>query len=180
MTGIRAFVVGLLVGAGAMVPIVYAHDQSQTKAIADARSEVKVAKALRAAAIESVTVYVPVVAAAKAESDRLGALVQLVGPTTIAVRTTPGDSSPAVLVTVPATIVKKMRADSATIAKQAVQIARLTTALAADSVAIQRQAVLIQTLGAKRRCGPKCGAAIAVGVLVVVKLGSSLLPTPLH
>lgn len=172
----RSLVIGFLLGIGCVIPVLYVRDTAQTAAIHRFRREADSAKAVRHVVIESVTVHAPAVAAAKAASDRLGVLVRLVGPTSVAIRTTP-DATP-VRYEVPAQVVLRMRADSVTIAEQAAQLARQAAVIAADSVVIAKQdsliaAYVVQAKG--RRCGPKCGGAIVLGVMALLKLGLGLL-----
>lgn len=172
MKELRLVVIGALLGAGLMVPLAFFHDQRQNAKIDSLESVVEQAQAVRAAAIESVTVYVPVVAKAQAESDRLARVVQLAGPTSVAIYTTP--SVAPVVYTVPAEVVAKMRADSITIAEQAAQLLRKDSVIAADSTVIDTQSAAIAELKKGQRCGAKCGALVTLSGLAVLKLVASV------
>lgn len=169
----RAFVIGVLFALSVSLAAVYWHDAGLHDDQEPDRRRAATTRALahRHAAVETLTVYVPVVQQARAESDRLSALVRTVGETTLEVRVT--TSAPPQLVTVPAVVVEKMRADSVTIATQAELNRRQALVIAADSVAID-------TLKAERDywidkktpfCGRKCGVAIGV----VATVGSIVL-----
>lgn len=164
---LRLVTLGVVLGIALMLPRMFARDEADNAAIATARADVATAADVRAAAVETVTVHVQQIRAAAAESDRLADLVRGTGPTTLEVRLT--STSAPQIVTVPAVVVQKLRADSTTIARQGAHIVRLQALVKADSNVINRQSILIQQLETRRRCGPKCGATIAVLTLAAAK-----------
>lgn len=121
---------------------------------------VDTAKAQRAAAIETVTVYVPMAAAAKARSDSADAQVDVVGDTLLAVHLTP--AAPPALVAVPLPVTQDLITLRRTVDMQARTIAAFQAALAADSVVIRRQDSLIAVLRPSR-CGKTCWMLIGAG-----------------
>lgn len=169
----KPYLIGFLIGLGVVIPILYVRDNAQTATAKRLLHVIDSTKRVRAAKIESVTVYVPVVAKVKAESDRLAQLVQMIGPTSVAVRTTPGAAP--VVFTVPAAVIARMRADSVTIAEQARQIVRQASVIAADSAVIAAQDTTIAELKKGNRRALARGVAIGVGVLGVTELVLKLL-----
>lgn len=115
------------------------------------------AKDVRAAAIETVTVYVPRAAAAKARSDSADQLVDVVNDTLVSVRFTPS-AAPTVAI-VPPQVTRDLITLRRTVFDQAAAITKLQSALSADSIVIRRQDSLIAVLRPSR-CGAKCGGAI--------------------
>lgn len=139
-------------------------------AVAVLEHAVDEAKTQRAAAIETVTVYVPRAAAAKARSDSADQLVDIVDDTLVSVRVTPA-AAPTIAV-VPPQVTHDLITLRRTVSMQAVAIASFQRALAADSVVIRRQDSLIAALRPSR-CGAKCGGAIVggsvLGLLLIVR-----------
>lgn len=171
----RPFVAGLVVGVVLVGLVMLQRSGRQDAALRAAHDSTAVALSLRHAAIESVTVFVPVVDSVRHESDRLAERVLVTGPTTLTVRLTPS-SAPA-QVTVPPVVAELIQAQGATIAQQTVLIDKLHEALGADSVVIARQAIELGLWAKQRpRCGRGCGVALgAVGTVVVVALLKAVL-----
>lgn len=170
----RSLVIGVVLGLGVCVGPLYCREQAQSAALAAARDTVAAARAVVRVRVESVTVFRPVVEAAKAESDRLADLVTVVGPATLEVRTTP--SAEPSLVAVPPVVAQLIQAQGRTIAEQDELILRQDSALVAKDRLIAAQDTLIARHEAARpsRCGPKCGGAIVLGGLALVKLALAL------
>lgn len=165
------FAGGLVVGFAAL----FARDTRTSARIDSLTTAVEAAAVDRAAAVESVTVFVPVVRTIRAESDRLAEIVRTAGETTLSVQLTPNE--PPQLVEVPPQVVALIESQGKTIAHQEILIGKLEAALAADSSMIDAQAGLIDGYRKERppRCQAKCGAGIALGVLALLKLGLAVL-----
>ncbi len=153
-------IIGFTVGIAICLVGLWLREQGQNGRIDQLSADLAAAKLQRAAAIETVTVHVPVLQAATRESERLGTIVTLAGPTTISVRLTP--TSAPELVQVPALVVKKMRADSIAIVESQRHIAYLYSVLRADSVVILAADSIITKLR-HPRCGTKCKVLIGAG-----------------
>lgn len=172
---VRSLVIGILIGVGLCVWPAYCREQRATAESRRLGLAIDSAKASVAPLVDTLRIYVPIAAAAKAESDRLAQLVQLVGPSTVAIRETP--TSTPVLFEVPPSVVAKMRADSVTIAAQAAVIVRQQGVIDGQAGVIALQDTKIATLEAIKvpACQVKCGVLIGAGTLVAVRLLVGLL-----
>lgn len=138
-------------------------------AVEQLRAGVAAAQVVRAAAAETVTVYVPIAAASKARSDSADQLVAIASDTMLSVRLTPAAAP--TMVVVPIQVTEDLTQLRQTISDQARAIAALQAHVAADSVVIRRQDSLIVAQRGPR-CGAKCGGA--VGGTFVLLLGLML------
>lgn len=93
---------------------------------------------------------------------------RVLGPVTMEIRVTP--SSAPQIVTVPAPVVARILEDSLQLGRQRVAIDSLLQLRVLDSLEHAADAKVIADLRAMKtpRCGPKCGAAVAVGTIVAV------------
>lgn len=164
----RSFSLGILTALAVVLPLQCSRDRSRNAEIRRLQASTDAAKSVRHVVIESVTVHAPATAAAVTESHRLAQLLQLVGPTSVAIRETP-EAEPVVF-TVPPAVIAKMRADSAAIAELVAQNRRQAAVIAADSAVIALQDSTITELEKGRRCGAKCGAVLTLGAAAAVKL----------
>lgn len=158
---------GLAIGVGLVAGVSWWKGRHLSAEIRRLESVVDSAQAVRKPMIDTIKIYAPAVAVAKLESDRLAGLMTVINNTTLEIRSTPNEAPE--LVTVPAIVIQRIQADSATIARQAAQLDRYAIIVDADSTVIKAQAEEIQKLKGPR-CGARCGAAIAVGGIALVKL----------
>lgn len=162
MIHLRSLVIGVLVGIGTCLGPLYCHDTAKNATIDSLATAVKDAGTARHAAVESVTVFVPVAQRARAESDRLADIVRVTNATTLSVQLTP--ASAPLDIEVPAPVAQLIEAQGRTIAEQQVLLDRYAMLAATDSVMINTQAALIAEYRSERRrhCGVKCKAGLAV------------------
>lgn len=171
--------------AGVLVAIAVAGVLGYCTGRKDGRAAVKTdteraidsALAVRAAVVETIQVHAPAVAAAVAASDSLARVVRITGAAELTVQLTP--TAPATIVPVPPAVVGRIRQDSITIVELRAQLRRYQLLVREDSTTIRLQDVRIAELERERRCGAKCGAALAVGGIIAiaaaVKYGDALL-----
>lgn len=165
---LTALLVGIALGTALASGISWWRGRHRSAELRRLEHVVDSAKTARAAAIDTVTVYAPAVHRAIAESDRLTALVSVVGPSTLAVRTTPGQAP--TLFPVPPEVASLILAQQRTIGELERHVARYEELAGADSLVITQQDSLIAELKKGRACGPVCGAGIALGSLGLIKL----------
>jgi hypothetical protein len=163
MTG-RSFVVSMITVAAVL--FIAGRCTARDPAVGPLKQAVAEAKVDRAAAVETVTVYVPIAAKSKGRSDSADALVDVVSDTMLSVHITP--SAPPTTVIVPPQVSNDLITLRRTVSDQARAIVALQQLVHADSVVIRR---LDSLVAAQRqsRCGAKCGGMIVAGGLLLVR-----------
>jgi hypothetical protein len=163
MTG-KSFVVSIITVAAVL--FIAGYCTAPNPAVAPLKQAVADAKVERAAAVETVTVYVPIAAKSKAQSDNADALVDVVSDTMLRVHITP--AAPPTIVIVPPQVSNDLTTLRRTVSDQARAIVALQQLVHADSLVIRR---LDSLVAAQRqsRCGAKCGGVIVAGGLLLVR-----------
>lgn len=136
-------------------------------AVAPLKRAVEAAKVERAAAVETVTVYVPIAAKSKARSDSADTLIDVVSDTMLSVHITP--SAPPTIVIVPPQVTNDLITLRRTVSDQARAIVSLQQLVHTDSVVIRRLDSLV-VAQRPSRCGAKCGGSIVAGGLLLVRV----------
>lgn len=167
---VRAFGAGFALGILASAGFMWQRDQASAAELQAARTATAAALAVRAARIDTVIKYVPVVEQAKEASRAAGELVTIVNATTLSVKTTP--SAQPQLVGVPAAVIAKMRTDSIYIAELEAQNLRMSLVIASDSSAVGSLQTQVRVLEEQLhpRCGRRCGIVIGVTATVAAVL----------
>lgn len=171
----RSFVAGVLTTVGVLLPLGYYRDQSQSAAVAAAKARADSAQAEVVVAKESVTVFVPILQASRAESDRLAEIVRVTGTMELTVQLTPNAAPEQVHV--PAPVAALIQAQGRTIADLDEMNRRKDTVIVKLEASNAAKDTVIATLEAQRppRCQAKCGGVIVLGGLTLLKLALSAL-----